>query len=274
MKRRTLLQLALFLVMARGVRVAQGGTVALKGYHLFHPFTDTATLNQLGAAWFCGTDETLRVIRDPAQQAQFEALTATYVYRIPHDAGVSEIQNVQRLSNFNNEFIVMNEPDLAGFAHQYTADRVTEAITNIQAADPTRNNKIMLCAGSQYAGTEYVAQVLTLLSPTVRDLIDGLAWHYYPEADGSPGGIYDENRLRNFLNVVCPFTAAQGFNKAWLSEFGWTAEANPTRVANSLKRFLAVMDEFPILKRWNMYGANVPNYQALTGAVAEAFRGL
>jgi hypothetical protein len=274
MKRRTLLKLALCLFMVRGVRVAQGGTVALKGYHLFHPFTDTAALNQLGATWFCGTDETLRVIRDPAQQAQFEALTATYVYRIPHDAGVSEIQNVQRLSNFNNEFIVMNEPDLANFSHQYTADRVTEAITNIQAADPTRNNKIMLCAGSQYAGTEYVAQVLTLLSPTVRGLIDGMAWHYYPQADGSPGGIYDENRLRNFLNVVCPFTAAQGFNKAWLSEFGWTAEANPTRVANSLKRFLAVMDEFPILKRWNMYGANVPNYQALTGAVAEAFRGL
>jgi hypothetical protein len=274
MKRRTLLQLALFLVMARGVRVAQGGTVALKGYHLFHPFTDTATLNQLGAAWFCGTDETLRVIRDPAQQAQFEALTATYVYRIPHDAGVSEIQNVQQLSNFNNEFIIANEPDLAGFTHQYTADRVTQAIENIQAADPTRNNKIMLCSGSQYAGTEYVAQVLTLLSPTVRGLIDGLAWHYYPEADRSPGGIYDENRLRNFLNVVCPFTAAQGFNKAWLSEFGWTAEANPTRVANSLKRFLAVMDEFPILKRWNMYGSNVPQYQTLTGAVGEAFKGL
>jgi hypothetical protein len=274
MKRRTLLKLALCLFMVRGVRVAQGGTVALKGYHLFHPFTDTAALNQLGATWFCGTDETLRVIRDPAQQAQFEALTATYVYRIPHDAGVSEIQNVQRLSNFNNEFIVMNEPDLANFSHQYTADRVTEAITNIQAADPTRNNKIMLCAGSQYAGTEYVAQVLTLLSPTVRGLIDGMAWHYYPQADGSPGGIYDENRLRNFLNVVCPFTAAQGFNKAWLSEFGWTAEANPTRVANSLKRFLAVMDEFPILKRWNMYGSNVPQYQTLTGAVGEAFKGL
>jgi hypothetical protein len=264
----------LCLFMVRGVRVAQGGANVLKGYHLFHPFTDTATLNQLGATWFCATDESLRVIRDPAQQAQFEALTATYVYRIPHDAGVSEIQNVQRLTNFNNEFIVMNEPDLAGFSHQYTADRVTEAITNIQAADPTRNNKIMLCAGSQYAGTEYVAQVLTLLSPTVRGLIDGLAWHYYPEADHSPGGIYDENRLRNFLSVVCPFTAQQGFSKAWLSEFGWTAEANQERVANRLPRFVAVMNEFPILKRFNVYGANVPNYQALTGAVGEAFRGL
>jgi hypothetical protein len=274
MKRRTLLKLALCLFMVRGVRVAQGGTVALKGFHLFHPFTDTATLNQLGAAWFCGTDESLRVIRDPAQQAQFEALTATYVYRIPHDAGVSEIQNVQKLANFNNEYIVANEPDLAGFTHQYTADRVTEAITNIQAADPTRNNKIMLCSGSQYAGTAYVEAVLDRIPLHIRDLLDGLAWHYYPEADRSPGGIYDENRLRNFLNVVCPFTAAQGFNKAWLSEFGWTAEANQERVANRLPRFVAVIDEFPILKRWNMYGSNVPQYQMLTGAVGEAFRGI
>jgi hypothetical protein len=274
MKRRTFLKLALFIALAGRVRVAQGGTVALKGFHLYHPFTETATLNQLGAAWFCGTDETLRVIRDPAQQAQFEALTATYVYRIPHDAGVSEIQNVQQLSNFNNEFIVMNEPDLAGFSHQYTADRVTEAITNIQAADPTRNNKIMLCAGSQYAGTSYVEAVLDRIPLHIRDLLDGLAWHYYPEADHAPGGIYDESRLRNFLNVVCPFTAAQGFGKAWLSEFGFTAEANPTRVANSLKRFVAVMDEFPILKRWNMYGSNVPQYQMLTGAVGEAFKGI
>jgi hypothetical protein len=274
MKRRTFLKLALFIALVRGVRVAQGGTVALKGYHLFHPFTDTAALNQLGAAWFCATDETLRVIRDPAQQAQFEALTATYVYRIPHDAGVSEIQNVQKLSNFNNEYIVANEPDLAGFTHQYTADRVTEAITNIQAADPTRNNKIMLCSGSQYAGTEYVEAVLNRIPLHIRDLLDGLAWHYYPEADHAPGGIYDENRLRNFLNVVCPLTAAQGFSKAWLSEFGWTAEANQERVANRLPRFVAVMGEFPILKRWNMYGANVPQYQALTGAVGEAFRGL
>jgi hypothetical protein len=274
MKRRGFIRLALALALASQFRVAQGGGNVLKGYTLYHPFTDTAALNQLGAAWFCGSDETLRVIRDPAQQAQFEALTATYVYRIPHDAGVSEIQNVQELSNFRNEYIVMNEPDLAGFAHQYTAARATEAITNIQAADPTRNNKIMLCAGSQYAGTEYVAQVLTLLSPTVRGLIDGLAWHYYPEADHSPGGIYDENRLRNFLSVVCPFTAAQGFSKAWLSEFGWTAEANQERVANRLPRFVAVMDEFPILKRWNMYGSNVPQYQMLTGAVGEAFRGI
>jgi hypothetical protein len=274
MKRRTLLKLALFLVMVRGVRVAQGGTVALKGYHLYHPFTDTATLNQLGAAWFCGTDETLRVIRDPAQQAQFEALNATYVYRIPHDAGVTEIQNVQKLSNFNNEFIVMNEPDLAGFSHQYTADRVTQAIENIQAADPTRNNKIMLCAGSQYAGTEYVEAVLDRIPLHIRDLLDGLAWHYYPQADGSPGGIYDEARLRNFLAVVCPFTAAQGFSKAWLPEFGWDDKANPERIVNRLPRFVDVMNDFPILKRWNWYGANVPQYQALTGAVAEAFRGL
>jgi hypothetical protein len=274
MKRRTFLKLALCLVMVRGVRVAQGGTMALKGFHLFHPFTDAAALNQLGAAWFCGTDETLRVIRDPAQHPQFEALTATYVYRIPHDASVQEIQNVQQLANFNNEFIVMNEPDLAGFAHQYTADRVTEAITNIQAADPTRNNKIMLCAGSQYAGTAYVGQVLTLLSPAIRALIDGLAWHYYPEADHAPGGIYDENRLRNFLNVVCPFTAAQGFSKAWLSEFGWTAEANQERVANRLPRFVGVINAFPILKRFNVYGANVPQYQTLTGAVGEAFGGM
>jgi hypothetical protein len=274
MKRRGFIRLALALALASQFRVAQGGANVLKGYHLFHPFTDTATLNQLGAAWFCGSDETLRVIRDPAQQAQFEALTATYVYRIPHDAGVSEIQNVQQLSNFRNEFIVMNEPDLANFSHQYTADRVTEAITNIQAADPTRNNKIMLCAGSQYAGTSYVEAVLDRIPLHIRDLLDGLAWHYYPEADHAPGGIYDESRLRNFLNVVCPFTAAQGFGKAWLSEFGFTAEANQERVANRLPRFVAVMDEFPILKRWNMYGANVPNYQALTGAVAEAFRGL
>jgi hypothetical protein len=108
----------------------------------------------------------------------------------------------------------------------------------------------------------------------IRDLLDGLAWHYYPEADRSPGGIYDENRLRNFLNVVCPFTAAQGFSKAWLSEFGWTAEANQERVANRLPRFVAVMGEFPILKRWNMYGSNVPQYQMLTGAVGDAFRGI
>jgi hypothetical protein len=274
MKRRGFIRLALALALASQFRVAQGGVNVLKGYHLYHPFTETATLNQLGAAWFCGTDETLRVIRDPAQQSQFEALNATYVYRIPHDAGVSEIQNVQQLTNFRNEYIVMNEPDLAGFSHQYTADRVTEAITNIQAADPTRNNKIMLCSGSQYAGTEYVEAVLDRIPLHIRDLLDGLAWHYYPEADHSPGGIYDENRLRNFLSVVCPFTAQQGFSKAWLSEFGWTHEANPTRVANSLKRFLAVMDEFPILKRWNMYGANVPQYQALTGAVAEAFKGI
>jgi hypothetical protein len=274
MKRRGFIRLALALALASQFRVAQGGTVALKGYHLFHPFTDTAALNQLGATWFCGTDETLRVIRDPAQQAQFEALTATYVYRIPHDAGVSEIQNVQKLSNFNNEFIVMNEPDLANFSHQYTADRVTQAIENIQAADPTRNNKIMLCAGSQYAGIAYVAAVLALLPSPIRALLDGLAWHYYPEADHAPGGIYDEARLRNFLNVVCPFTSAQGFGKAWLSEFGWTAAANQERVANRLPRFVDVMNEFPILKRWNMYGSNVPQYQMLTGAVGAAFKGL
>ena len=234
----------------------------LKGFHLTTNF-DASVVNLLDASWWCGTDEVLRIIRDTAQQEPFKAITATYVYRIPHDASVTEIRNVQQLPNFNNEFIVMNEPDLANFSHQYTADRVVDAINNIQEADPTRTNKIFLCAGSQYAKTDYVQQVMMRIPLHILDKIDGLAWHYYPQADGSPGGIYDENRLRNFLNLVCSFTAAQGFSKAWLSEFGWTATANPERVVNRLPRFVSVMNEFPILKRWNMYAANVPEYMPL-----------
>ena len=248
--------------------------MALKGYHLFHPFDATA-LNQLGANWWCGTDEVLRVIRNVSEQAQFEALTSTYVYRIPHDASVTEIQAVQQLSNFNNEFIVMNEPDLAGFTHQYTADRVTTAVQNIQAADPTRNNKIMLCAGSQYAGTAYVAAVLNLLPSNIRALLDGIAFHYYSEADTS-GGVYDENKLRVFLQDKTEWAAIAGFTKLWLSEFGWTNAANPTRVANCMQRWVNVIEEFTPFKRFNWYGAQVPNYQALvngTGltAVGSAF---
>lgn len=230
----------------------------LKGIHLTHPLIASAAhINALGANWWCGTDEVLRIIRDPAQQAQFEAIAATYVYRIPHDASVGEIQAVRQLSNFQNEFIVLNEPDLWNITPTDAAALATVAIQNIQAADPLANNKIVLCMGSQTAGSAYMDAMLAALSPAIRALLDGAAIHFYTQADPTPGGgIYDENRLRNYLTWICPYLASKGFTKVWLSEFGWSDGANPIRVANNIPKFAAVMQEFPILKRWNYYCAN------------------
>jgi hypothetical protein len=277
MKRRTFIKIALSVVTASVIRrVARGGTTLLKGYHIGTGF-DANALNQLGADWFCGDDSVLRVIRNTAEHAPYAILNATYVYRVPHDCSIPEVQALQQLPNFNNEYILMNEPDLAGFTHQYTADRVVSAITNIQAADPTRNNKIMLCAGSQSAGTGYVAAVLNLLPYPIRAKIDGLALHFYSGVE--PGGLYDEDKLRRFLRNFTEYAGLVGISKLWLSEWGWDEQANPVRVANCLKRWVSVMEEFPLLKRHNFYGANIADYTklvdgaGLTG-VGQAFKEL
>lgn len=249
----------------------------LKGASLYHPLGNVSALNQLGMDFFTGTDELLRVIRDPAQQAQFHALQGEYVARVPHDIGVTEAQNIQKLpaTLFKNSWIIMNEGDLANRPASEQAALATTAIQNIQAADPTRQNKIILSAGSQHAGTDYVEQVLDLLPAEIRALIDGLAWHFYPQSDPNPGGgIYDENRLRNFLSVVCPFTAEQGFSKAWLPEWGWSGSADNWRVGQEIPKWVAVMDEFPILKRHCFYGANVPYYQLLVNPQGLTHAGL
>jgi hypothetical protein len=277
MTRRSLLKLApaLALLLANW-RATRGETTLLKGYHIGTGF-DANALNQLGADWFCGDDSVLRVIRNTAEHAPYAILNATYVYRVPHDCSVAEVQALQQLPNFRNEYILMNEPDLAGFTHQYTADRVVAAITNIQAADPTRNNKIMLCAGSQSAGTGYVAAVLSLLPYPIRNQIDGLALHFYSGVE--PGGLYDESKLRRFLRNFTEYANLVGISKLWLSEWGWDEQANPVRVANCLKRWVAVMEEFPMVKRHNFYGANIADYTKLVdgaglSGVGTAFKGL
>lgn len=241
----------------------------LKGTSLYHPLGNVAAINQLGLNWWTGTDEVLRLIRNPSIQPEFYPLLGEYVARVPHDISVTEAQNIQKLpaTMFKNAWICMNEGDLSNRPAVDEAALATVAIANIQAADPTRNNKIILSAGSQHAGTAYVQQVLALLPPATRALIDGLAWHFYPQSDPNPGGgIYDENRLRNFLSVVCPFTAQMGFSKAWLTEWGWSSGADPWRVAQEIPKWVAVMDEFPILKRHCFYGGNIPYYQLLVNA--------
>jgi hypothetical protein len=50
-------------------------------------------------------------------------------------------------------------------------------------------------------------------------------------------------------------------------------------VANCLKRWVAVMEEFPMVKRHNFYGANIADYTKLVdgaglSGVGTAFKGL
>lgn len=287
MNRRHFLRLLASLTAAGMVRLrdysqktaARSNTMAvLKGIHITTG-GNVSAINQLGANWWCGTDEVFRAIRDPNQNAQFANLTGTYVFRIPNDASVGEIQAVQALDTpenafrFNNEFIVLNEPDLWNKTPAQAAALATTAIQNILTACPS-GSKIMLCAGSQLAGTAYVQQVLTLLSPTIRTTLDGLAWHYYPQVDPTPtGGIWDESRLRNFLTTVCAFTVQQGFTKAWLTEFGWGADADPWRVSKELPKFWAVMNEFSVLKRGNYYCANGDNMNLLVNGAGLTWAG-
>lgn len=230
----------------------------LKGVHIAQGFNATL-FNSLGNDIWLGTDEVLVDIRNPANQAPYELITAKYVYRIPHDAGTNEITHVMELSNFDGKVEVGNEWDLNSITPTEGAALAEVIIANVLSVKP--DAYIILQLASQLHFESYSAPLYDALSAATKARINAVSVHYYPSTS-------DPLETKQYLRqTVRPFMNARNISDLFLTETGLDAAYfTQEQTAIYIPLLWTALSEFSWLKGvcWYMYQYDNLNYVILS----------